>query len=41
VRFFSSTVLVRNNGHWNLLATLIGWVVLALYIAHVRPMFGV
>jgi protein-S-isoprenylcysteine O-methyltransferase Ste14 len=31
VRFFDFGVMRRNNGHWNLLATLIAWAALAWY----------
>jgi protein-S-isoprenylcysteine O-methyltransferase Ste14 len=36
VRFLDFTVLRRNNGHWNLLATLIGWATLYLYLSYLR-----
>ncbi len=32
VWFFDVGVLCRNNGQWNLLITVIGWAVLALYL---------
>jgi len=32
VRFFDLNVMQNNNGHWNLLATLIAWAVLYLYL---------
>lgn len=31
VRFFNLSVMRRNNGHWNLLATLIAWAALVAY----------
>jgi protein-S-isoprenylcysteine O-methyltransferase Ste14 len=36
VRFFDSAVLRHNNGHWNLLATLVAWVMLVLYRVYLR-----
>lgn len=36
VRFFDAAVLRHNNGHWNLLATLIAWVMLTLYLLYLR-----
>jgi protein-S-isoprenylcysteine O-methyltransferase Ste14 len=36
VRFFDLGVMRHNNGHWNLLATLIAWAVLYGYLTYLR-----
>jgi protein-S-isoprenylcysteine O-methyltransferase Ste14 len=36
VRFFDLGVIRNNNGHWNLLATLIAWAVLYAYLRFLR-----
>lgn len=36
VRFFNRSVLVRNNGHWNLLAMLVFYAALAGYLIYFR-----
>lgn len=36
VRFFNWSVLFRNNGHWNLLAMLVFYAALTLYIIYFR-----
>jgi len=36
VRFFRWEVLVRNNGQWNLLGTLLAYAVIAAYVLNVR-----
>jgi protein-S-isoprenylcysteine O-methyltransferase Ste14 len=35
-RFFSFSVLTRNNGHWNLVATLVAWLALYSYLRFLR-----
>jgi len=36
VRFFDLGVMRNNNGHWNLLATLVAWTTLVLYRLYLR-----
>ncbi len=36
LRFFDLSVMRNNNGHWNLLATLIVWAALYLYLSKFR-----
>jgi len=36
LRFFSWQVLVRNNGQWNLLATLVAYALIAVYVLYGR-----
>ena len=36
VRFFDLEVMRHNNGHWNLLATLVAWAMLVLYRFYLR-----
>jgi protein-S-isoprenylcysteine O-methyltransferase Ste14 len=36
VYFFSGSVLRNNNGHWNVLATLVAWAALYAYVFYLR-----